>query len=707
MPNTVASPVDTYARPTGENAATQFLKGLGQLAGPITTAFKDFNKEENDDAEAQAQLKALQAKPEDLRKEIENGNFYGMGQKRAQTAMRVMDAQNRVYQVSAELDAMNQRGELAGADAQGLIHGLVDQHAQAVSGDTLAAKTFTKGMVPVMRQYGTAILRQNIAQEQGNKEAQLFQYMTNLHDQVDRDAEAAPEEYDSAAMVKLHKQALFRTADFAKSNLLLSQDQMEKVLGKVAQHYASQGNVEALDAIGAYDRNGTPLSAKFGPQWDAWRKSAEAAADGKSKEVVNTDVDNLTARANRGDEKPEDFYKAVDAAHAKDPGNFGETRKDNLKRQFDKQVAIKQKAATEQLAAQQEASAGREFVEQGAQALMAGHGYMLPSEGRFTAADGKERTYTRKEYQERMYNRAEALLDEQGKAKGWSPEQVAAAKVRLYGQNGEVSPVYQRNFDDLYTGSRAGVMVNSEQLPQRLAQLEFLRNTDPGQFLNLAGQKDKQQQTWIAAYKAAREFGSNPERAYAIANQRVFNPSAQERITVKDLNDKADEVLKKFASNGVLVGPIAREKAVAALNIQMAAGVADKDIVDKAAASLSASHIIANGVPVHNSLPGVGDANVAKEYLEDAARYFKQSNPRIKDQPFSIALADDPARPGNYIAMRTDNMERLGRESKTGSEIKDYVLQYRQRERATKKRWNDWYHGLAAPKDTTPELSGD
>ena len=641
--------------------------------------------------------------------------------------MRVMDAQNRVFDVSSQLDAMNQRGELAGADAEGLIHGLVQSHADAMnaSGDALAIKKFTQGMVPVMRQYGTAIMRQNIAQAQGDKEAKLFQYMTGLHDQVDRDAENDAEEHDAAAITAMHKQALFKTADFAKKDLLLSQGQIEGVLGKVAQHYAQAGNVEAFDAIGSYDRNGTPLSAKYGPQWDAWRKSAEAAYDAKQKEDVHLDVDGLTARAQRGEDKPDDFYKAVDAAHAKDPANFGETRKDNLKRQFDMAVATRKMTAATQLAAQQEASAEREFIEQGADALSKGKGYALPSEGRFIAADGKERTYTRKAYEQRMYDRAEAAIEEKGKAEGWSPEQTAAAKVRLYGSNGAVSPSYQRSFDDLYAGSRAGVPASPEQIQQRLGQLEFLRNTDPGQYLNLAGQKDKQQQTWLSAYKAARDFGSDPERAYAIANQRVFNPGAMDRLTEKELNEKVDDVVKRigiagggwasgtlnpigpiaraFSSDTVMPGPIARAKAVDALHIQLAAGVAEKDLVEKAAESINASHIVANGVPVHNSIPGVGDASVAKEYLTDAARYFKETNPKLKDAAFGVALADDPARPGGYIAIRTDTMERLSRKGVSGEEVKDYVLQMRARERGTRKRWNDWATALQPQRQQTPE----
>ena len=95
-----------------------------------------------------------------------------------------------------------------------------------------------------------------------------------------------------------------------------------------------------------------------------------------------------------------------------------------------------------------------------------------------------------------------------------------------------------------------------------------------------------------------------------------------------------------------------------ALQLQLAAGVAEKDLVSKAAEAINANHIVANGMPVHNSIPGVGDANVAKEYLEDAAKFFKMSNPKIKDQPFNVALVDDPAQPGGYIAIRTDQCQR-------------------------------------------------
>ncbi len=189
MPNTVATPVDTYARPNPQaNQAAAFLTGLGQLVGPATTALQTYDKDEGEQQEAEARMKALAAKPDDLRKEIESGNYYGLAHRRAQSALRVMDAQNRVFEVSSTLDGMNQRGELAGADAQGTIHSLVQQHAESIGDDPLAAKAFTQGMVPVMRQYGLAIQKQNIADDQITKSGKLFTYMTGLHDQVDRDA---------------------------------------------------------------------------------------------------------------------------------------------------------------------------------------------------------------------------------------------------------------------------------------------------------------------------------------------------------------------------------------------------------------------------------------------------------------------------------------------------------------------------------------
>ncbi len=124
-------------------------------------------------------------------------------------------------------------------------------------------------------------------------------------------------------------------------------------------------------------------------------------------------------------------------------------------------------------------------------------------------------------------------------------------------------------------------------------------------------------------------------------------------------------MLKAFAKEGVLTGPIARAKAADALNIQIAAGVPEKDLVSKAGDSLKATHIVAAGVPVHNSIPGVGDASVAKEYLEDAARFFKRDNAKLKDTDIPVALADDPARPGRpSLAVRfSRTMERRSREA--------------------------------------------
>jgi hypothetical protein len=820
MPNTVAAPIDTYARPNPEsNQAAAFLAGLGKLVGPATDALRTFDTEQGDAAEAEARMKALGAKPDDLRKEIEDGNYFGMAHKRAQTALKVMDAQNRVFEVSAQLDGMNQRGELAGADRDGLIHGLIQQHTDALGGDPMAAKTFERGMLPVMRQYGAAILKQNIAQDQEDRSARLYTYLVNLHDQVDREAKRpgglagnnpgniedgafakgrggyagartggrfaafnspadgyraandlldtyakqglktpaaiiakwapagdgdndpaayaasvakasgldpnAPLSSDPVARAKMlvamtkvehgrtpytvetvtgwlkgvnegtepgaaligadleaaHKRAMFNTADFDKKNaLFVSPQQFETILGKVAQHFASTGNVAALAAIGSYDRNGASLASKFGPQWDVWTKQAQATADGEAKKAVAGTVDGLEARALKGNEKPEDFYKAVDEARTKDPANFGETRAQHLKDTFNARLAARQRQATEQLSAQQEQAAEREFVEQGARALTAGHGYMLPSEGRFTAADGKERLYTRKDYSERMYQRAEAVVEEQGKIAGWNPEQVAAAKVHLYGRNGDVAPVYKRSFDDLFASSRAGIQTDPQHLQQRLGQLEFMRTTDPGQYLNMADTRDTKQQTWLAAYRAGRDFGMDPERAYLMANQRVFNPTSSERLTPGAFNEKIDEVLKKFAGEGILNGPLARAKAADAINIQLAAGVPEKDIATRATDTLKASHIIASGVAVHNSIP-LSDAATAKEYLEDAARFTKAGTPKLKAAPYSIALTDDPVKPGHYTVIRTDTMERLSLNSVSGEALKDYVLKQRRREK--------------------------
>ena len=811
LPNTPASPVNTFVQPgAGSSVAGQFLEGIGKLAPQITTAVQNYDKEAGDEAEAQARIKALTADPKDLRAEIDNGNYYGLAHHRGQTALRVMDAQNRVFDVSSQLDAMHQRGELAGADAQGRIGELVNGASQGLMADPLAAKTFASGMVPVMRKYSSEVLRTNVQNAEANKGAQLFSYLTSQAGQVDRDAADGPQSLagnnpgniedgvfakgrggyagvreggrfaafntaadgyraandllnsyakkgvvtpaliiarwapasdnndptgyaravaksagldpdaplpsDPASRAKMlvamtkvehgkspynadqvagwlsggndapatdteakHKAAVFRTADFAKNDLLMSPAAIEASLGNAAKHYAETGNVPALAAIGEYDRGGSKLKDKYGPQWDVWTKTAEANADSTKKKAVNSTVDGLTARALTGNEKPEDFYKAVDDARLKDPVNFGEARAVQLKQQFDNRLAARNKAANDQLSEQQEAAGERSFVESGAAALSEGKGYALPDTSRFTAADGKERTYARKDYEQQMYDRATAAIDQQAKANGWTPEQTAAAKVKLYGQNGAVHPLYQASFNDLYIGSRAGVAPNPEQLPQRLGQLEFMRTTDPSQFLNMADKRDTKQQTWLAAYNAGRDYGMDPERAFAVANQLVFNPTATERLSSGEINTKVEEVMKNVAGNGVLAGPIARAQAAAAVNLQIAAGTADKDIVDKASAQHKQSYITVNGVPVHNNIPGVGDAGVAAEYLQDALRFEKGRNPRLKDVP--LAFADAPEAPGKYIMIDTRTMERMVHRPVDGGRIKDYVLQWREQER--------------------------
>lgn len=46
MPNTVAAPIDTYAKPNPEsNQAAAFLAGLGKLVGPATDALRTFDTE--------------------------------------------------------------------------------------------------------------------------------------------------------------------------------------------------------------------------------------------------------------------------------------------------------------------------------------------------------------------------------------------------------------------------------------------------------------------------------------------------------------------------------------------------------------------------------------------------------------------------------------------------------------------------------------
>lgn len=696
VPNTVAAPIDTYQAVTkSQSPGAQFLEGLGKLAKPATDAMVNFDQAAGDKAEADANLKALTATPDELRAEISSGNFYGLAHRRAQSALRVMDASNRVFDAASQLDGMNQRGELQGPDAQAKLALIVGQHADAVAGDPLAEKQFTAGMMPVMRKYTTDILRNNVQNDETNKAAKLYSYMVGLHDQVDRDALDNPTDPDTLST--RHKQALFRTADYAKNELLMSPKAIQDVVGKVAQHYADTGNTAALNAIGKYDRNGSPLSDQYGPQWDAWKKKAETVSDAAKKKAANSDADGLAALVYKGGLTQEDFNKQVDAASVKDPENFGAARAEQLKAQYQNARNVEAKQAVAALSSQQEKQYQRDYVEKGAHALLSGTGYMVPEQGRFTAADGVERTYTRKDLQPAMLERAEGLISAQANNEGWSPEDTLRAKVRLFGVNGLVNPTFKNSFTDLYNGSKAGIPANPESLPQRLGQLEFLRTNDPNQFANM-GRDDKQQATWLAAYRVAREYGSEPERAYSIANSRVFKPENNERLTGTALDAKVDDVLKKWTSGGglfssslgVLPGQIARGKAADAVNLAVAAGTAEKDIVDKATEALTRDHLIVKGIPLHNNIPGVGDPAVASEYLKDGADYYKKSQPGLRNQPFDIAFADDPRKPGNYMPVRTDTMEPIlrpgaGGSSISGETLRDYVMQHRERDRVEKK----------------------
>jgi hypothetical protein len=481
---------------------------------------------------------------------------------------------------------------------------------------------------------------------------------------------------------------MYRTADYAKNHLLLPQETVEKINAQVAQHAAQTGNRPLLDALGSYDRGGAPLKDKYGPQWDAWTKQADAASDKKKKETANTSVDTLEAEAMRGGDggNTEDYFKRVDAARAADPENFTATKVERLKAGWNHTIASQQKSAADALAKQQEAAVERDYVEKGADALTKGNGYALPEQVRFKAADGVDRTFAKKDYQRTMYQRAEEFIGHRAEAEKWTPEQTQLEKVRLYGRNGDVHPIFQQSFTDLFAGSKAGVPPSAEQLPERLGHLEFLRANDPGQYANLADRNNKQQELWLTSYRAAREFGMDPDRAYNVANQRAFKPESLERLTATELSAKVDDVVKQFGSVGVLPGMIARAKAADAVSLQVAAGVPDKDIVDRAAESLKRSHLIVNGVPVHNSIPGVRLPMVAAEYIKDAADYFKHNNPALRNAPFGVALADDPAKAGSYIPVRTDTMERLGSASVSGDKLKDYVLQLRETERAQAKK---------------------
>lgn len=832
-PNTVASPIDIYQQIAAPKSAPSpgaaFLEGLGKLAAPATTALQDFDQQAGDKAEADARMAALTAKPEDLRNEIASGNYYGLAHRRAQSALRIMDASNRVFDASSTLDGMKARGELAGPDGDAKARLVIAAHAEGVAGDPLAEKAFTSGMLPVLRRYQTDAYQANVAHEQQNTQAKLIDYMRNRHDAIDANADPAgvkgnnpgnieasawaqgregyigtrgengrfaffrdaasgyraanslldnyaskgvttpaaiiakwappsdgndvasyvasivkgtgldpnaPLPKDTAsraafltAMTKVehgkapysagqikdwleggtaapddltaaHKRAMFQTADFAKNDLLLSPDAVEKSMATLAQHYAQSGNVAAVDALGAFDRNGSPLRDRYSAQFDTWRKQAEAVSDANKKKETASRIDGLDAAAIQGNMRPEDFNAEVDRQRAKDPMNFGEARAEALKQRFAANLQARQKASADALAKQQEAAVEREYVEHGARALLDGSGYMIPETGRFTAADNVERSYARKDYQERMFQRGEALIDEQAQREKWTPEATALAKVRLYSTNGAVQPTFKRSFGDLFEGSKGGITANPDKLTQRLGQLEFLRDNDAASYALLSG-GDKQRETWLTAYRAARDFGADPETAYTRANQRVFKPENQERLGTADRQSKIDDVVKAWAATGwfgggpgVLSGPLARGKAAEAVDLAVTAGVAGGDIVKRAAESLQRNHLIVNGVPVHNSIPGVGDPAVAAEYLSDGAEYAKQASPILRNQPFKVVLGDDPAKPGNYTLYRADTMERVTRPgspdgSINGSKLRDFVLAWREKERRDKKSATD------------------
>lgn len=673
MPATVAAPVNTYQgaqRVPADSGASSFIEGLRGLTGKAATAVEGYYQNAENEEEAQARLLALKAKPEDLRKEIAAGSYFGLAHKRSQVALSVLDAQNRANELGADLDGMSARGELIGADAHDRVAALVAAKSEGIQ-DPLAIKQFANGVQPLMHKAGLTILNNNIKDDENNKAASLFGYMRSLHDQVDRDAEGA----DSEAA---HKKAIFQTADYAKNSLMMQPQAIEGVMGKLAQHYAAQGNLPALRALGGYDRGGAPLRDKLGPQWDALEKTATAKSDDTRKKAANLSVDALDAESLRGEGSPDEFYKRVDEAKARDPENFHEGRAQRLKMQFDHVVATKAKAANTALSEQQEKAVARDFVETGAQALMTGNGYALPSEARFTGADGKERVYKQDAYREQMYSRASSMIDEQASKEGWTQEQTSVAKLKLYGQNGDVHPKLQAGFNALFRQSGAGVPVNPQVLPERLAQLEFVRNNDPNQFLQLAGKGEhKEQSLWLHSYKTAREYGSEPEAAFHIANQRVFNPTTKDRVPSKGLDAAVDSVMESAG----LSGPLGRQRAAEAVQMQLSAGVSEGDLAKKAAAQVQSAFITqAGGVPASNFLPGVGDKNIAAEYLRDGAAYFKNSNANLKAQPYGIAFADDPSKPGHYIAIRTDTMERISRVSRSGAELKDFVL-----------RWRDYY----------------
>ena len=860
-----AAPVDTYQQQaTSKTDATsvggQFLEGLGKLAAPTATAITNYDAQEGDKQEAEAKMRALAATPEELRQEIASGNYFGQPHRRAQSALRVLDAGNRVFDASRELDDMKTRGELVGPEADGKVAGTIAAHAAAVADDPLAQRQFQSAMLPVLQKYTNDAHHAAVLQAESDKATQLYTYTKGLGEQIERDYPgtegvagnnpgnirssdygmalpgavgkrgkdggfvmfdsiasgyraananldnyarkgfttpaqiisrwAPPSENDTATYIKqmsdwtgfdpntplpndpasrakflaamtrkehgkayapeqvqgwltgdnagpddkaaYYKSAVFKTADFAKNDLLMSPEAIEGTVTQLAKHYAATGNLTAFDQVGRFDRNGQPLAEKLGPQWDEWRKRAEATSDSEKKKTVASSVDALEAAAVKGDGTAASYNADVDRAFQSDPDNFGAARAERLKASFARGVEARTQAATQALADQQEKATQREFIEHGAERLLSGNGYVLPTEERFTAADGKERVFATKDYRERMFRRGEARIDEQGQRESWDADTILRAKTKLYASNGEgAHPVFQRSFADLFNGSKAGVPADPKTLPQRLGQLEFLRANDPGSFVSLAGKgssTDKMQETWLTAYDAARSYGSEPERAYAIATQRTFSPSGMDRISGTDRQAKIDEVTKRWTEKGmfgggmgVVPGALARSKASQAVDLAIAAGVADKDITDKAAERLGASHLIVNGVPVHNNLPGISRPEVATEYLKDGVDIYKSTlgpgMAHLRDLP--LAFADDPGKQGSYTLIRTDTGERLTRpgqpdSSITGQRLLDYVMQHRNLDSAKTKAARDKLGAMedgtiapATPREETPEEAGE
>lgn len=683
LPAAVAAPVDLGP---GVSKVGGFLTALGQLGGPLANMLQSVQTKGGDDAEASARHKALTASPQELRAQIASGNYFGMPAERSRIAMNVADAQNRAFDISAQLDAMEKSGGLAGKDPNAVVAELIKPHADAIT-DPLARKQFDKVMEPTIQRLRLGVQTANIQQDQENKQATLLQTVISRHEQIDRDypdgkgPDGKPVDLDA-----LHRKAVFDAADYAKNALLMPQEQVEKVMGRAAQHFAYSGDQKTLEALGAYDRGGAPLKSKYGPTWDAWSKQAESASDKKRKDAVNDSYDTLAAEAMRADGDPVTFAARVDAARAKDPQTFPEAKAQQLKDAYAQKAYSVKSAAEKDQAERQETQERLGYIDHGTQALMLGQGYQMPEQTKVLLPDGRTRTYKKADMQDVMYGRAENMLEQQAQKEGWSQDQLASAKIKLYGQNGDVNPRLQNSFNDLIAGAKAGAPTAADA-PQRLAQLEFLRKTDPAQFQNMG--KGKEQETWLAAYGAAMDFGGDPQRAAAIANQRTFTPGAMERLTPKEKSDKVDEVLKSVGGgwfqSGVAMGPLARAKAAEAVDLQIAAGVPDDKIVGKAQEALNNSHLIVNGVLVRNSIPGVANGAAAKEYLEDAAKYFKAGTPAFKDAPYGLALADAPERPGSYIFVRTDTGERVSNKALTGAAVKDFVLGWRSHDASVKR----------------------